>query len=168
MELFRTHIGAPRGPSLTTGNYVFSTDGPDQYIGTPVVQDHCTLADATLLCNRMLSIYRSALTFEQVFYEDNSYSSWMAINHRPPTARQLSDLSRAMGIHIPFLSLPYRSPLLDDPALESRLASSFRQAEPLRQVTRHEIEGMPNLRRVANPTTGLSEKLKLLVAEHRK
>jgi hypothetical protein len=143
-EMARTHLGAPRGPSLRVGTFDFLQVNKDHYEGIPDERNAASYAESMALCPRILNIYRSAITFGIVFDEPGSYETWMAFNHRPPTSRQLGELARAKGLRVPFLDFPYKSPLVPDDRLEAKLAASLvTTAQPQVYHSRHEIRGMP-------------------------
>jgi hypothetical protein len=113
----RTRLGATVAPGATlrVDGFDFMETKSNHLVG---VHDDLSGAEAEAaaiqLCNRILSAYRTLILFEKVFAEQGSFNSYVLFHRSPPKLKELLDLAKMKGIHIPFFELPFKSPLLQE------------------------------------------------------
>lgn len=113
MAALRTRLDgkAVPGSVLRVHGFDFQEVKRDRFVG--IADDSDNLARRALdLANAILAAYRSMILFERVFAEDGSLNNFMMFHRRAPSSKEVQELARQKNIHVPYLELPFKSPLL--------------------------------------------------------
>ena len=142
-EVLRSKLGASPGSTLRVGSFDFMEVRKHQFVGIADERNSDSLKEAVQLANRVLMIYRSILLFERVFEVEGSFNNFVIFNGRSPVFSDLQLLAKKSGIVIPFMGLPYKANLLDQPVAIATVIES--QLEK-RSVTTFSVSNQKNAR----------------------